>query len=435
MTRLVLAQLRRLRREMWVVSMIGVGGMLTSSPMGARMNAAMGALVVAGACTTLGLFWGREMRVLPITPRNGRRSAWIAIIGMVAALQCVRLITFVLLWAFGEDWSGSTASTLVALAVFDLLYVSGSFTIYDRPDPVTPAVKALRLAAVVLWVLLPFAAPEVIPRDLDAFSWWNWLALAGLAGLALRPLLVDLDEWPRLGIVRDGPPRDPVPSPRRLSTFERLSGFWRLAPGWTLEPLVLAMLAVAPMAFGLFRMSEAPMSLAWPDTEFLVLGGPIFLAIAGPLAWGSGLTPWLLRLKVLPVSARVLTAMATLLPCRAVIAVWLLAAALHVAKTGEAPETFRLGALFAACGVYALCAALAMRVRNAGAITAVTFLPFVIVFLLLTTFEWMGFQLWTDALLPVIGFLTGASALMVNYRSFNYSSSQAVVYRPFGQAA
>jgi hypothetical protein len=189
------------------------------------------------------------------------------------------------------------------------------------------------------------------------------------------------------------------------------------------------------MAFGLFGMSEPPMSLAWRDTEFLVLGGPVFLAIAGPLAWGNGLTPWLRRLKVLPLSTRALVGIATLLPCRTVVAVWILAASVHVAKTGGAPETLRLGALCSACGVYALCAALVMRARHVGAVSAVMFLPFIIVFLLLTAFKWMGFQLWTDALLPVIGVLTGAAAVAVNHRTLNYSSSQAAVYRPFGQAA
>lgn len=435
MVRLVLAQLRRLRRESWVLLMVGVGGMLSSSPMAARMNAAVGALMIASSCTTLGLFWGREMRILPLRPREARRSAWLALLSLVAALQTIRVLTLAALGVLGAEWSQTTGEQLALLALFDVLYVSASFALYDRPDAVSPAAKLFSVTGIVIWVLLPFAAAEVLPRNLDDFRWWNWIALIGLTALALCPLLVDRDEWPRLGIVRHRrTPEDPLPSVPRLALVERLSGFWRLVPSWAPGPLITATLALAPLALGMYELGLAPMSRAWSDVDFLVLGGPLFLTIAGPFSSGTGLEPWLRRLKVLPISGRTLVAIATLLPCRAVLVLWLLAAVLHAAQTGSAPETLRLGAMCAACGLIALGGAFRSRFNQiSGAF--VSFTPVLLIILLWRVGHWIGIQLSTDALLPVIGVLTGAAAVAVNHRTLNCSSSQAVVYRPFGQAA
>ncbi len=433
-TRLVLAQLRRLRREMWFVSVWSVLGLTSSVWFMERLTAGLATMSASDGCQKLGPFWGRTTRVLPIAAREARRSAWLSTMVLVGVILVARAVaTATMSWLSPEKVRQSVES-LALMAIFDALYVSASFTFYDRDQKEASLSDPIEWVGISAWILLPFAAPEVIPRDLDAFRWWNWIALAGLAGLALRPLLVNLDEWPRLGVLsHGGTPRDP-PTTRRLTVLERLSGFWRLVPSWAPGPLLLGAAALAPLAFGTFGLSFAPMSATWSDRDFLLLGGPLFLIIAGPFAWGTGLAPWLRRLKVLPVSGRALVVITTLFPCRSLIVLWVFASALHIAQTGQSPETFRLGALLASAGVFSLSAALSSTLGPGSRVLA-SFTPLLVTALLLTAFEWMGFQLWTDALLPVIGLITGAAAVAVNHRTLNYSSSQAAVYRPFGQAA
>ncbi|MGE3343972.1 MAG: hypothetical protein AB7L71_11100 [Vicinamibacterales bacterium] len=435
MTRLVLAQLRRLRREMWHVSVWSVLGLTSSVWFMERLTAGLATMSASDACQKLGPFWGRTTRVLPITAREARRSAWLSTMVLVGVILVARAVaTATMSWLSPEKVRQSVES-LALMAIFDALYVSASFTFYDRDQKEASLSDPIEWVGISAWILLPFAAPEVIPRDLDAFRWWNWIALVGLAGLALRPLLVDRDEWPRLGVLgHSRTPEDPITSTPRLAVLERLSGFWRLAPSWAPGPLIGAAIAIAPLASGAFAQALPPMSRALPDGDFLALGGPMFLICAGPWALGTGLTPWLRRLKVLPVSGWTLVGVATLLPCRAIVALWVIAVALHAVQTGNLPETLRLGALVAACGAVSFTTALISRFNRATGVV-LSYTPLLVLVLLFYACEWMGVQLWTDATLPVIGVITGAAAVAVNHRTLNYSSSQAAVYRPFGQAA
>lgn len=472
---LVAAQLRRARQAVLLILFIALTGVI-SSGLGSRMNTAMVSMFSVNVISTFGLFWSREMRVLPIIARDARTAAWMAVMTVPLLVLVIRLLwwTAGAIWGIWPDQQSPLESVLLR-STFEVLFFSANFTLADRSLEVYQPGKGLRTFASALlwapWYFLPFAAPEVIPRSLGAFAWYNWVALAVMAGMAARPLFTDRDEWPRLGVIHEAgrlqskaPPMPPVPIdtpialPRnvklpwwtRITVFlllggntrhrlrDTATGFRRIVPGLlgsAAAQAAAASLFIAVVAYFSSKPLPPPMMADMSDGRFAFVSG-LFVLMMIPPGFTSGLQPWLRRLRVLPVPTRTLVALNTIAPWRSLAFLWCFACLVHVARTWTAPETLRFDVLIAACGVASLTGSLMTRLRShVTLMIAFTFplLAFLVFELLSDRFDLAA--IWRPEFLPVLGIVALLAAVAINHHTFTRSSSSARVYRADGEMA
>lgn len=472
---LVAAQLRRTRLSVLPMLFIAVAG-VSATGVSSRLNTAMVSMFSVNVMSTIGLFWSREIRSLPINPRDARNAAFLAVMSVPVLVLLIRLVW----WTVGTSWNfwpghQIPLESVFLRSAFEILFVSANFTLTDRSlEPYQPGKGLRTFASAVLyapWFFLPFAAPEIIPLSLGSFAWYNWVALAVMATMAARPLFTDRDEWPRLGVIHEAgrlqskaPPMPPVPIdtpitlPKdaklpwwaRITVFlllgdntrhrlrDSATGFRRIVPGLlgtAAAQAAVASLVIPVVAYFSPKPLPPPMIADMSDGRFAFVSG-LFVLMMIPPGFASGLQPWLRRLRVLPVPTSTLVTLNTIAPWRSLAFLWCFACLVHVARTWTAPETLRLDVLVAACGVASLTAALMTRLRSHVTIMiAFTFplLAFLAFELLNDRFDLAG--VWQPEHLPVLGVVALLAAVALNHHTFTRSSSSARVYRADGEMA
>lgn len=100
-TRLVAAQLWRIRWFLALLTFMGANGAFQTTGIGARFTMAVPLLFATSAISMLGMFWSRDVRVLPIQRRVALRSAWLAAAVFPLAIMAGRLLVAAVQVAFG----------------------------------------------------------------------------------------------------------------------------------------------------------------------------------------------------------------------------------------------------------------------------------------------------------------------------------------------
>ncbi|HQX83527.1 MAG TPA: hypothetical protein PKW63_17295, partial [Vicinamibacterales bacterium] len=188
MWHLVRAQLWRVR---WLLPQLLLTGGMSAASEGVSHRFMSGlALGSAGSLLlTLGLFWSRELRVLPLVAETALRSAWYTVMIFPAVIMAARLLV-----VLGGPLVGlapsMTMEGVMLRATFDAIYIGVSVWLHQRAD--TPWTgprqlldprEALGIFGIVLWLAAPFAAPELVPRSLAGVTWLH--IVFGFAGLVV----------------------------------------------------------------------------------------------------------------------------------------------------------------------------------------------------------------------------------------------------------
>ena len=437
---LVRAQLWRMRWTFLMVAAIGAVVVSQSNPMGRRVTLAMALMMAVGSLTTLGLFWSREVRTLPIRPEAALRSAWCVAMLMPAAILLGRLAV-----VFGFAVVGSsaplTAEAVAIIAVFDAVYVGTSLLflqLENEPWYGFPSLRklfsALWIAAYLPFMALPFAWPELVPRALsDVRLFHVAIVFAGLAA-TLWPVIVSPSRWPTLGVILDAPRQATVvrPLPKRTDYWlDRLHGISRLLPGPLIGAAVVALLSLGTFAVFSSRLRggvRSPFDAGLRELEFLFVGGPMVMMLLASVGVGHALTPFLRHLKVLPIDTRRLILILTSLPLITPLMYWMFAAAMHAIVAPPGPPAWRPGILLFLCGVLALGSALVTRFNSAAAGLG-NVLPLIGLIMLMEIIDKNQIEPVLAMLLPAVGAAALSAALYLNYHTLTHASSQASAYR------
>lgn len=443
--RLIAAQLWRLRWLCLMMMFLGAWSASTAvnpADFSSRLSSAMPMLYSMLAITTLGLFWARDVRVLPVSRRVALRSAWLSALALPLAIATGRCLGVLIHLAFDStDTLGVEAIGLAA--VRDTLYIGIMLANAQRDDEpwenareaFSSVTKSARLVVGLLWTLaIPFAGPEITPTSLADVT---WLHLAGVVvGLVITvwPLVTHLDEWPRLGVLHDAPrhtssrPTDRHRTPRR---FDRLKGMRRLLPGPVGTAALVAVLTLGAgmaLTFSL-RGVRDPFGAALPGLEFFLIGGPFFLLVLSPFGWANGVTPFLRMLRALPVSATSLVITMTMLPLMMPVFFWTLAAAVHVVAGGPGDTNWRLESFLLICGLTAFLGAVHARFNSVITLMAGAVLPLFGLLALMAFVEKASVGAVIAFWFPLIGLIGLPSAFLLNYLTIRRGSSSSPAYR------
>jgi hypothetical protein len=207
-------------------------------------------------------------------------------------------------------------------------------------------------------------------------------------------------------------------------------GLNRLLPGPIAGAAAVAVLSLG-LYVGLSRLRGQRRSLfdaGMSDWEFLIVGG-LGLLLLAPFSAGSGLTPFLRRLKVLPIGSMRLCLTLTSLPLMAPVFFWILAGVGHVLLWNDGPATWRPGALLFFCGILALGAALVTRFNSPVASLLAGIMPLMCVMAVMMWFERDQIQVVLPVLLPAVGVTGVAAAFVLNYNTVTRASSHSPAYR------
>jgi len=444
--RLVSAQLWRIRWHLLILLFLGAMGALqhSESPFFAtRLSMAWPLITAFTAITTLGIFWSRDVRVLPISRCAALRSAWLTALALPVAITTGRLVATLAKLAFGFTVTlGGEAIAL--LIVWDTIFIGISLALMQRPDDpwesVQQAFANLRRSAKLLvhlgWMLaVPFAGPELVPQSLSDVT---WLHLTGvLVGIVITvwPLVTAPDQWPTLGVLYDAPrgtSRKPVRTERTPRGLDRLTGMRRLLPGPVGTAALVAVLTLCASTALTFSLEDVltPFAAEVNDMAFFLIGGPFFLLILGPVSWGNGLVPFLRRLRALPVSAMQIVVTMTMLPLMMPVFFWTCATAVHLVVGVPGETNWRLESLALLCGVMAFSGAVHARFNSVIVMLAGCGVPILGVMALMEFFDKVAVEPLIAVWFPVIGLVGVPAAFLLNYRTITRGSSSSQVYRP-----
>ncbi len=443
--RLIAAQLWRLRWQLLMLMMGGANSVSTASDptaFNSRLSMAMPLLFSFAAISTLGFFWSRDVRVLPIPRQAALRSAWLSALALPLAIMIGRIAGVLIHSAFGStDTLGAEAIGLAA--VRDTLFIGINLTNMQRDDEPFESVrmafsglrKSGQLLLFALWLLVvPFANPEVTPTSLVDVTWLHVAGVIVAIVIILWPLVTKPDQWPTLGVLHDAA-RGAAPKATRVdsapTTFDRLTGMRRLLPG----PVgTAALVAFLTMGAGIALIVSlegvaSPFSSAMQDMQFFLIGGPFFLLVLGPFGWANGVTPFLRPLKTLPVSTMRLVVTITMLPLMMPVFFWILAAGVHLAVGQQGDSSWRLGTLALLCGVTALSGAVHARFNSVLVILAGCFGPVIGVLMMMMFFDKTAVEPVIGLWFPVIGLIGVPAAFLLNYWTITRGSSSSPAYR------
>jgi len=436
--RLVSAQLWRVRWHLGFVCFLGANGSYAEGFM-ARFMMAMPILSAVTGLTGLGVFWARDVRILPIPQRVALRSAWVAALGFPLAIMVGRLLAVAVELALGAAVTRGI-ETIALAAMWETAFVGVSLTIMqgdDVPwDGVRGAVRRGGYAKTLLpmlWIVVPFAAYDLIQGSVAEVSWLHLAGLVTGAVITVWPLVTKPDQWPALGILHDAPRTSTAPPStiRKPSVLDRLMGMRRLLPGPVGSAALIAAVTLATSTALTVSLEDTPslFSAGTTDMEFFLIGGPFFLLFLGPLGWANGVVPFLRSLKTLPISAMRLVVTMTVLPLMMPLFYWTLATGTHLLFGTPGDTLWRLGSFALLGGVFALSAAVYARLNSALVVAVGWFVPVVGAFLLMLL-DKSGVNAFIAIWFPVIGAAGVSAAFLLNYRTITRSVSAAAVYRP-----
>lgn len=443
--RLVAAQVWRLRWQLMILMMGGANSVSTASDptaFSSRLSMAMPLLFSFASISTLGFFWSRDVRVLPIPRPVALRSAWLSALVLPLAIMIGRTVGVLVHLAFGStDVLGLQAIGLAA--VRDTIFVGVILTIMQGDNEPFESVRetfgVLRKSPKVLlpafWLLaVPFASPEVTPTSLADVTWLHLAGVIVAIIIILWPLVTKPDQWPALGVLHDAP-RNAAARPVRPDTaphrFDRLKGLRRLLPGAVGTAALVAILTLGAGTALIVSLEnvKSPFSSAMQDMHFFMIGGPLFLLILGPFGWANGVTPFLRPLKALPVSAMQIVVALTLLPLMMPVFFWLLAAGVHLAVGAPGDTSWRLEAFALLCGAMAFSGAVYARFNSVIVILAGCSGPVIGVLMLMMFFDKVAIEPVTALWFPILGFIGVPAAFLMNYRTVTRGSSSSPAYR------
>lgn len=443
--RLVLAQAWRIRRSLLLVVFFGASGAMQSTAVGSRMMMAMPLVFASTAIFGLGMFWSRDVRVLPIARRTALRSVWLTALLLPVAIMAGRLVAALAQLAFGSPPAVGFEAIALA-AIWDATYIGMSLTMGQLPD--TPwtgfreAFGTLRVAGrmllPMLWMAVPFFGPELVPQALTDVTWMHMAGALIGAVVTAWPLVMAPDQWPVLGVLHDAPREtagEPAPTTRDRRAPDRLdrfTGMRRLLPGQVgIAALVAALTSAGSTALiFLLRSVQSPFAAGMSDMEFFLIGGPLFLLMLGPIGWTGGLTPLLRRLKSLPVSAMQLAVTMTTLPLMTPVFFWVLATGIHLSVGAPGDANWRLGSLVLLCGILALSGALHARFKSHIVMMAGAMAPVFGVLTLMMFFDKVTVEPVIAFWFPAVGVIGVPAAFLLNYRTVTRGSSSSATYRP-----
>ncbi|MBK9240058.1 MAG: hypothetical protein IPL75_07275 [Acidobacteria bacterium] len=441
MWHLIRAQLWRVRWPMVNLFFMGFMSAATSSGPSLRLMNAMALMTAGGSLLTIGIFWSRELRVLPLAADTALRSAWCTVMVFPVAIMAGRLLV-VLGAPLAGGSPGMTVEAVLLLASFDAIYIGVSVWEHQRADTPWTGLRqlldpreALGMFGIAVWMFIPFATPELVPRSVAGVTWLHVvIALAGLV-VATWPVLVTKNEWPSLGILHERQhlaPTARVPPKSTDRWIDRLRGISRLLPGQLASAVVVSLLSLAAFiafAVGVRGDIRSPFDTGVSDLEFLFVGGPVVLMLLGPVGIGAGLSPFLRRLKAMPISATRLIFTMTVLPLATPMLYWLCAGVAHLVLVGPVSGDWRPGVLLFLSGILALGSALVTRFNSAGGPLAAAFLPFGLLLTTMRMFDKNEIDSVFALLLPGVGLSCLVAAFLLNHHVVTRLSSHAAVYR------
>lgn len=443
--RLVAAQVWRIRWHLLFLFLLGAMSAVQNAEPSFTSRLSMGwpLLTASTAITMLGIFWSREVRVLPIPRRAPLRSAWLAALALPIAIMTGRVLATLV--KHGLGFSGTVSGEAILLtAVWDTLFIGVSLTIMQRPDDPWESVrqtfaslrKSAKLAGHLVWILaVPFAGPELVPTSIAEVTWIHMGGIVAGIAATVWPLLMAPDQLPSLGVLHDAPRgagSTPSRTERAPGSLDRLKGLERLLPGPVgIAALVAALTLAAATALTFsIRGVHSPFAAGMNDVEFFLIGGPLFLLFLGPFSWGNGVTPYLRTLRTLPVSAMKLVITVTMLPMAMPVFFWLLATGVHVVVGSTGDTRWRLESFVLLCAVMAFFGAVHARFNSVLVLLAGAVVPLfgLMALLMLVDKATVGpvIAFW----FPVIGLAGLPAAFLLNYLTISRGSSSSAVYKP-----
>lgn len=443
--RLVAAQVWRLRWLCLILVFLGFGSASTAAnpaDFSSRLSSAWPMLLSMSAITTLGLFWARDVRVLPISRRVALRSAWLSALALPLTIAAGRGLGVLVHRAF-DSTNTLGVEAIVLAAVRDTLYIGIMLANAQRDDEpwenareaFSNVAKSARLVVSLLWTLaIPFLGPEITPASLTDVTWLHVAGVVVCLAIAVWPLVMHPDQWPRLGVLHDAPrntssrPTDRHRPPRR---FDRLTGMRRLLPGPVGTAAAVAVLTLgAGMALTFSSKGvQGPFAAGMEEVEFFLIGGPFFLLLLSPFGWGNGVTPLLRTLRTLPVSTTQIVSMLTMMPLMMPVFFWLLAAAVHLVLGATAGTNWRLESFALICGVTALSGAVHTRFNSIMTLMTGTMAPVIGVFALMEFVDKTAVERFIALWFPLIGLVGVPAAFLLNYLTIRRGSSSSPAYR------
>lgn len=449
--RLVSAQLWRLRWHVLLLLFLGALGAVGTSESASfshRLSMWWPLLSVNGAITMLGIFWSRDVRVLPIQRHEALRSAWLAALVLPMAIATGRLLTTLVTLSLGFTVQ-LTVETIALTALWDTTFIGISLTLMQRPDDPWESVKqafgnlrkSARLVLMLTWMLVvPLAGPEIVPQSLSDVTWLHAVGVLAGSVITAWPLVVPPDQWPRLGVLHDAV-RTQSPTPARIQTkrraLDQLVGLRRLLPEPVGTAALIAVLTLAVSTAFTYSLEGARsvFSAGMTDIEFVLIGGPFFLLVLSPFSWANGITPFLRTLRALPVSAMTLVATMTILPLMMPVFFWTLATAGHLVVGEPGDARWRLESFALICGVMALSGAVHARFNSVITLMAGAVLPLIGMLMLMTFFDKTAVEPLITWWFPLMGLVGVPAAFLLNHKTITRGGSSAPVYRQFPGAS
>ncbi len=437
--RLVTAQLWRIRWQLGLLCLLGANGSLLTDAFVARLMMAMPMMSAFTALTGLGLFWARDVRILPIPKRVALRSAWLAALAFPVAIMVGRLLVVVIQMALGATVTRGI-ETITLAAIWETAFVGISLTIMQGDDVPWNGMRqaigqrgAIKTLIPILWILVPFAAPELIPRSVTEVSGLHLVGLLAGVVIGAWPLLTAPDQWPRLGILtatRGAAPAPPIV--RQDHTLDRLTGMRRLLPGPAGTALLIAALTLvaSTVLTSSLQGTQSLFSAEMKDMEFFLIGGPFFLLIFGPLGWANGLIPFLRSLKTLPVSTMRIVATMTMLPLMMPAFYWTLATGVHLIVGAPGDTHWRLESFVLLCGVMAFSGAVHARFNSMLVVMMGWGVAIIGAMLVMELFDKVALASVIAIWFPIVGLVGVPAAFLLNYRTITRGVSSSAVYRP-----
>lgn len=396
------------------------------------MASSMAVAILQGSQAAWGLDF-REIRVLPITPRDRWVTTWLLSTLVVTSFLFVVKSVILTLAVVIEDTVLMTPETLLLSTIYDFAYAgavlpAGTLLGSAEHSRATPRGHLARPAwymLAALWPIgslgLPFLSARALPAHVSEFTIGHVLVL--LFGLSVS--FIGLRWTPRafgslIYHVSTRPTTPARPVARRIFG-DRFTGVARIAWRHATKTFILACAGIATaVVVGAF----VPLPKGFPrflSSMFLLVA---FLGISMVSAWA----PWARRLRVLPLSVTHVNALFLITPLLTWVEVWIVLLLAHAALGLPIGEELGPRAVLAYGGVCALTNALVFKVYGSlGGQLGVFMLLVTAPMLVLTLFEIP--HEWVRFLLLLVGPVSLAVAAFVNHRTLTRSMSGSLAYQ------
>jgi hypothetical protein len=400
--------------------------------------AVLGPMVVIATMTL------RALRHLPVTARDLWRAMWILATLVPAALLLSTKAVSALLVAASGDSPQLSAEAMLLSALYDASWTGVVLPVcaalgYAGHGVARSGATAtsLRRAGPMVVMLgcfqLPILVSDALPSRVGEFTSVSMGVLVACLTIAAGSLAWTPRQRVLAGEGVDGQRAARPGVSARTRQIDRLTGVWRVAVPGLLATLAVAIGSCLALAvYGVVSGSGPwwfvpqtkdlfdPQDIGDRGLTFVVLA-PSFVAIV-PGCW----TQWARLLKVLPLSARQITALFLLTPLATWALLWLVGVSVYALAYG-APPTLRVDLAFGLAGVAALMQAVMLRFQGSIGLIWIV----ILVSALWPQLMKVGLSDATAAhrMFAVIGAVAFFAAGFVNHRTLTRSTSSSPAYR------